>query len=114
AIVGASSILWLAWPTTADSTLAPHRSLAFEIKNQIGISDMRCKFFGFALLLASFTSVATAEGRDAEQLFNSYCFACHGTGWDNAPVQGDGFAWEDRLSKGFDTLLENTINGFNT
>lgn len=75
---------------------------------------MRCKFFGFALLLASFTSVATAEGRDAEQLFNSYCFACHGTGWDNAPVQGDGFAWEDRLSKGFDTLLENTINGFNT
>lgn len=75
---------------------------------------MRFKVFAFAMLMASTAPLAAAEGRDAEQIFDSYCFSCHGTGWDNAPVLGDGFAWEDRLSRGMDVLLENTINGFNT
>lgn len=64
-------------------------------------------------LLCVAAPLAIAEGRDAEQLFDSYCFSCHGTGWDNAPVLGDSFAWEDRIAKGMEVLLENTIKGFN-
>lgn len=73
---------------------------------------MRLTVFAFAMLLTS--AFAAAEGRDPEQLFDSHCFSCHGTGWDNAPVIGDVFAWEDRLGKGIDVLLEHTIKGFNT
>lgn len=75
---------------------------------------MRFNAFGLALLLLCTTPSVNAESRDAEQLFDNYCFSCHGTGWDNAPVIGDAFAWGDRLDKGLDALLENTINGFNT
>lgn len=75
---------------------------------------MRFNAFALALLLSCTAPFTMAEGRNPEQLFDSYCFSCHGTGWDNAPVIGDAFAWEDRIGKGADVLLQNTINGFNT
>lgn len=49
--------------------------------------------------------------RDAEKIFNDYCFACHGTGWEGAPVIGDSFVWDERIEKGLEVLVKNTIEG---
>jgi len=69
----------------------------------------------FAIIISTFVLLPVAAGqeRDPESLFNEYCFSCHGTGWEGAPVMGDNFAWKDRISKGMAVLLENTKNGIN-
>lgn len=54
---------------------------------------------------ASSTSVA--------DLYQTGCFACHGTGAAGAPKLGDKAAWADRIAKGEDVLLDNAINGLN-
>ncbi len=55
---------------------------------------------------------AGAETRAPEDLFKKYCFDCHGTGWEDAPVVGDSFAWEERREQGIETLLKHTIEGY--
>jgi len=50
---------------------------------------------------------------DPEQIYNTYCVACHGSGANNSPIMGDAAAWAPRLDKGMDTLYQNAINGFN-
>ncbi len=69
-------------------------------------------FLVFACILIS--GSANAKERDPESVFNNYCFACHGTGWEDAPVIGDGFAWKERKEKGLDVLLNNTLKGMNS
>ncbi len=59
------------------------------------------------------TSFGWSAERDVEKIFNDYCFACHGTGWEDAPVVGDSFAWQERKQKGIAELVANTINGVN-
>ncbi|AGH82464.1 cytochrome c, class I [Psychromonas sp. CNPT3] len=54
-----------------------------------------------------------AEPRSGEQVYNSYCVACHATGVAGAPVKGNKAAWEPRLAQGMDKLLEHAIKGFN-
>ena len=49
----------------------------------------------------------------AADLYQTGCFACHGTGAAGAPKLGDKAAWADRIVKGEDVLLDNAINGFN-
>ena len=65
----------------------------------------------YSAIIQSYTVMA-AE-RNPDTIFNDFCFACHGTGWEDAPVIGDSFAWEDRIGKGLDTLLKNTLEGVN-
>lgn len=67
----------------------------------------------FLLLLGIVFATHAEEPRDPEALFNQYCFNCHGTGWEGAPVMGDEFAWEGRREKGMEVLLENTLAGSN-
>jgi len=50
---------------------------------------------------------------DGASIYNSVCMACHETGAAGAPVRGDEAAWSDRVEKGFATLLDHSINGFN-
>jgi cytochrome c5 len=64
-------------------------------------------------LTCTMISPVQGEGRDADALFESYCFSWHGTGWEGAPVIGDSTAWADRKAKGMETLLRNTIEGIN-
>ncbi len=52
--------------------------------------------------------------RSGEEVFQQACFSCHGTGFYGAPVIGDDYAWEDRLSRGEAALLENTLQGLNS
>jgi len=69
-----------------------------------------------ALVLSAFVAGAneTADARSGEQVFNQACFSCHGTGFYDAPVIGDRYAWEARVDKGEPALLENTLRGFNS
>ena len=61
--------------------------------------------------------VAQAEaggaGMSGEQVYKTFCFACHATGVSGSPLLGDTAAWEPRIAKGMDVLMANTINGIN-
>ena len=61
--------------------------------------------------------VASNDGpRSGEEIYKSYCTACHASGLLNAPKTGDSAAWKARLDKaenGFKTLLAHAINGVN-
>lgn len=50
---------------------------------------------------------------DGAGIYNNVCMACHETGAAGAPVRGDEAAWADRVEKGFATLLDHSMNGFN-
>lgn len=54
-----------------------------------------------------------SEARDPQTVFDNFCFSCHGTGWEDAPVIGDEYAWEERKAQGLETLLKNTTEGLN-
>lgn len=75
---------------------------------------MKC-LSALLFVIAGFSTASqAAEEKDPQELFNSFCFSCHGTGWENAPVVGDSFDWEERKEQGIDTLLQHTLEGFNS
>ncbi len=45
-------------------------------------------------------------------LYSSSCSTCHESSATGAPQTGDSLAWQPRIDKGMDALLENAINGF--
>ena len=57
------------------------------------------------------TAPAAAEEIDGGKLYNTVCFACHMAGVAGAPKL-EAAAWESRLAKGTDALVQNAINGF--
>ena len=57
--------------------------------------------------------VAPTGPRSGADVYQTTCFACHGTGAAGAPIKGDASAWAPRLAQGMDVLLEHAINGFN-
>ncbi|MCE8017343.1 cytochrome c5 family protein [Halomonas sp. MCCC 1A17488] len=50
---------------------------------------------------------------DGEAIYGQVCMACHDSGAAGAPVRGEEDAWAERVDKGWDTLLDHAINGFN-
>ena len=60
---------------------------------------------------AASTEVAAAGEESGESVYQSACFACHGTGAAGAPKVGDAAAWTERLAQGMETLINNAING---
>ena len=61
------------------------------------------------------TSAATSGGaaRSGEDVYNTYCFACHTAGVSGAPRLANAEDWAPRLDKGMDTLWASTLNGLN-
>ncbi len=58
----------------------------------------------------------SATGAIAEPDMNKYnksCSVCHATGAANAPKTGDAAAWEPRMAKGMDVLVQSVQNGLN-
>jgi cytochrome c5 len=53
------------------------------------------------------------EGTDGAGLYQQVCSACHDSGAAGAPVRSEEDAWSDRVDKGWETLLDHAINGFN-
>ena len=51
-----------------------------------------------------------AEDIDGAKIYNSVCFACHMAGVAGAPKL-ETAAWEDRIAKGPELLVQNAING---
>ncbi|ALG69455.2 c-type cytochrome [Beggiatoa leptomitoformis] len=47
-----------------------------------------------------------------EAVYNSTCFACHGTGVMGAPKFADASAWQDRIAQGLELLFTHATNGF--
>jgi len=62
---------------------------------------------------ANADAAAAAEPKSGEEIYNSTCMACHGTGAAGAPKVGDAAAWAPRIAKGIDGLLSSAINGLN-
>ncbi len=47
-----------------------------------------------------------------EQVYQTACNACHGTGIVGSPKVGDKQAWESRVTQGMETLFSHALNGF--
>lgn len=56
---------------------------------------------------------ASSEPRSGNEVYDAACVACHGTGAAGAPKLGDSGAWDGRIDKGLETLVDHAINGFN-
>lgn len=54
---------------------------------------------------------AAAGPRSGADVYNKSCVACHSSGVLGAPKPQDAAAWSPRLEQGFDTVLQNAING---
>lgn len=82
-----------------------------------------------SLVIFSFTLVACDQGVDQETLlqnaqaaqpqdqhladiYQRSCRACHAVDESTAPLVADKKAWQPRLAKGMDTLLNSVINGY--
>ncbi|MGC8119714.1 c-type cytochrome [Marinobacter sp. VGCF2001] len=44
-------------------------------------------------------------------IYQRSCQACHARGTSDAPLTGHGAAWQQRLDKGMDTLVNNVVAG---
>lgn len=62
-------------------------------------------------LLLGVTSVTFADA--VEDKYQKACHICHATGVANAPKTHDVEAWQPRLDKGMDALLNSVKNGLN-
>ncbi|MDX3775511.1 c-type cytochrome [Chromatiaceae bacterium AAb-1] len=64
--------------------------------------------------IAGAAAAAPAAGaggpRSGEQVYQTACFACHGTGALDAPKKGAP-EWKPRMEQGFDVLLKHSIEG---
>jgi len=47
-----------------------------------------------------------------EQVYQTACNACHGTGIVGSPKFGDKQAWKSRVAQGMETLFSHALNGF--
>lgn len=54
---------------------------------------------------------AASEEFDPAAAYQMNCMACHTTGAAGAPEIGDDAAWQERLQKGMDAVMQNAING---
>ena len=62
---------------------------------------------------AASLQVAAAGPRSGEEVYNTFCLACHASGAAGAPKFRDAGDWSARLGKGLETLYANSINGIN-
>ncbi len=51
--------------------------------------------------------------RSGEELYNTFCIACHSVGLANAPKFGDAAAWSKLLEVGIDALIASAKKGKN-
>ncbi|WP_343074198.1 c-type cytochrome [Chitinivorax tropicus] len=59
-------------------------------------------------------SIPVAPGsRSGEQVYTAICSSCHATGAAGSPKMGDNAGWAPRISKGFQTLIDHAVKGFN-
>jgi cytochrome c5 len=57
------------------------------------------------------TATLVAADPGVQRLYDQTCKSCHSVPGTGAPQTGDRAAWEPRVARGMDTLLNNTIGG---
>ena len=57
------------------------------------------------------TAAGTNSAGEGEAVYKKACISCHMTGAAGAPKLGDKSAWEPRIGKGIDALVESAMNG---
>ncbi len=66
------------------------------------------------LLAVALTLFATHTLADpVTDKYNKSCAVCHASGAANAPKTGDAAAWEPRMAKGMDALVQSVEAGMN-
>ncbi|MDO6708939.1 cytochrome c5 family protein [Photobacterium sp. 1_MG-2023] len=59
-------------------------------------------------------ATAAASGpRTGDQVYGTFCVACHSSGVLGAPKSGDAADWGPRIAQGMETMTNHAINGFN-
>ncbi|MWV14908.1 cytochrome c5 family protein [Pseudomonas sp. L-22-4S-12] len=58
-------------------------------------------------------SVNVQAAQDPEAVYAKACMACHNGQLPMAPKRGDKAAWEPRVAKGMDALVQSVTNGLN-
>ncbi len=94
--------------------------LVLGIRSQLGAEDpepvadrvVRERIQPFGVSLAIDPSAPRVE-KTGEQVYNEVCGNCHGAGALASPKHKDAGAWAPRIAKGWDTLLEHGLKGFN-
>ena len=83
--------------------------------NAIGESFVRLVLSFYLALIACVAFAATDDEQAArtKRIYESYCYVCHGTGWQGAPLTGNPGDWQPRIGQGWDTVLKNTRLGLN-
>lgn len=66
---------------------------------------------GVALFLGFPAVHAAGDPAAGEAIYNKSCKMCHATGVMDAPKVGDQAAWQARIAKGEEALLENVKQG---
>jgi len=56
---------------------------------------------------------AANAAQDPEAVYARACAACHNGQLPMAPKRGDAAAWEPRMAKGMDVLVQSVTNGLN-
>ncbi|WP_369816071.1 MULTISPECIES: c-type cytochrome [Chromobacterium] len=51
--------------------------------------------------------------RTGEQVYKGICISCHGAGLAGSPKFGDAGAWAPHIAKGWETLVDHALHGFN-
>ncbi len=60
-----------------------------------------------------FVSGFAQAGQDPEAVYAKACAACHNGQLPMAPKRGDKAAWEPRMAKGMDAMVQSVTNGLN-
>ena len=58
-------------------------------------------------------SGTASAAQDAEAVYAKACAACHNGQLPMAPKRGDKAAWEPRMAKGMDAMVQSVTNGLN-
>ena len=64
------------------------------------------------LILAVFSTGASAKALTGRQVFDQTCHTCHARGIAGAPQFGNRGAWRKHLAKGMKVLYEHAIHGY--
>ena len=75
--------------------------------------SMRRLFSFICMVTAFLTSSSVYAERSANQIYNTYCIACHMSGVAGAPIFGSKADWQPHIEKGMEALLANVTKGIN-
>ncbi len=87
---------------------------SFAANNADDAIAERIKPVGQVYLASDVPVVEEPTGpRTGDQVYNTFCIACHSTGAAGAPKTQNAADWAPRIAKGMDVLKDHAINGFN-